>query len=140
MAATMSEWTDAQTQALISDQRTELNATLERISELALDWRSRALEAEAALADRDATIARLRDELVKEELLHDEQLRRALTAKDAEIARLTHAMREAASAVDRCALYGPADAARERLDQALALCSQASPLPAPPAAKEADRG
>ena len=43
---------------------------------------------EAALADRDATIARLREALVKEELLHDEQLRRALTDKDDEITRL----------------------------------------------------
>lgn len=50
--------------------------------------------AEAALADRDATIARLRDELVKEELLHDEQLRRALTAQDAEIARLREALEQ----------------------------------------------
>jgi hypothetical protein len=56
---------------------------------------ARAVKAEAALADRDATIARLRDELVKEELLHDEQLRRALTAKDAEIARQREALGDA---------------------------------------------
>jgi chromosome segregation ATPase len=90
------------------------------------DYDALAQHAIDTVADRDATIARLRDELVKEELLHDEQLRRALTAKDATIARLREALDRVLPIFDT----------HRKIGEAMGLSENLIVTPA----KEADRG